>query len=184
MREPMRGALLAWLLVSFLGASAAASPLCGDCLLGVFDDPQLTKTSGTIGLFEVKSVYLGLRQPAGLAVSLLQFEASYPNGFTPIDYMSYIEGAKLTAGANSVRVEWPQCVTGTRALFRIRFLSFGSVHDAVVQLRNAEATACAAPGADRWLLPTGCYVLNPSRSSGCTTGVEAATWAGMKELFK
>jgi hypothetical protein len=184
MRDPIRVAGLVCLLALFASVPVTAVPICDGCLLGIFDDAQLTKTAGNIGVFEVKTVYLGLRQPAGLSIGSLQFEASYPGGFTPIDYTSYVQGAKLSASATSVRVEWPQCVTGTRVLFRLRFLSFGSVRDAVVQLRNAEATACSGSNGDRWLLPTGCYVLNPSRGSGCTTGVKTATWAGMKELFK
>jgi hypothetical protein len=180
----MRSAILSCLVALFGAGPATALPWCEGCLLGIFDDPQLTQTTGTMAAFEVKTVYLGLRQPAEFGLADLQFEASYPNGFTPIDYTSDIEGAELTAGASSVHVEWPQCVTGTRVLFRLRFLSFGSVRDAVLRLRNAEAAACAGPGADRWLLPTGCYVLNSSRGSACTTGVKAATWAGMKELFK
>jgi hypothetical protein len=68
-------------------------------------------------------------------------------------------------------------------LFSVRVFSFDAVRDAVLQLRDARGTSCENPS-DVWRVPAGCYVLNPTVRAGCTTAVEHATWAGMKELFK
>lgn len=158
---------------------------CGNCLLGVYDDGQMTRTSGTISPFQVKTVYLGIRLGPGMSISNLKFEAVYPLGFTVLDVFSYITGASYIPNGNGVVVDWPACVSGTKALFRVRVFTFGSVRDAVVMLRNAEVGSCQAPAADRWRIGTGCYVLNPSaRPPACSTGLAPSTWTAMKGLFK
>ncbi len=173
-----------------LGLAATAAPagaatrVCSDCYLGVYDDAQMTRSTGWIALFEVKSIYLGIRLPDAVGISTLSFSALYPDGFTIVDYYSYVSGAILRPGDTSVTVEWPQCIRGSRLLFRVRLFAFTSRRDAVLQLRDAAGAGCDAVRGDTWLLSAGCYVANPTGQTGCAMGVQAATWAGMKELFK
>lgn len=177
--------LLFFVLAARAAAPAAAeSRACADCFLGVYDDAQMTRSTGSIPRFELKSIYLGLRLPDGVGISSLTFAATYPDGFTVIDYASYVDGATLRPGDASVTVEWPQCIRGSRLLFRVRLFTFGSMRDAVLQLRDAVGAGCDAVRGDRWLVPAGCYVGNPTGRAGCAVGVRAATWAGMKDLFK
>jgi hypothetical protein len=127
---------------------------------------------------------LGIHLPAGVGIASLTFGATYPDGFLVIDYDSYVDGAALRPGDASVTVEWPQCIRGSQLLVRLRLFTFGSVRDAVLQLRDAVGAGCDAARDDRWLMPAGCYVANPTGRAGCAVGVQAATWAGMKALFK
>jgi hypothetical protein len=180
----MRSVSLLGLAVLFAAASAAAAlPICSECLLGVYDDAQLTRTSGTAGSFELKSVYLGIRLPAGVRIRSLGFTAVYPSGFSVIDWTSYVNGVRVTPVGSGVRVEWPECIAGTRLLFRVRVFGFGLLRDAVLQLRDATATSC--DGAQDWRVPAGCYILNPSGPPvACGVGTEPSTWSVVKELFR
>jgi hypothetical protein len=52
-----------WLVLTsaLLLPTLAVAQDCYDCILGVFDDPALTSTKGTIVKFEPKDVYIGLK---------------------------------------------------------------------------------------------------------------------------
>jgi hypothetical protein len=188
MNASRRAWLVLWLVVAIRStlaepAAAETQSSCSECFLGVYDDVAMTRSSGSISFFEVKDVYLGIRLPPGVRISKLEFDATYPGGFTVVDYTSFVTGAHVTQTASGVRVDWLQCVSGTRALFRVRVFGLGSVRNAVVQLRNAIATSCTATDTIR--LPSGCYVLNPVGSRPpCAVGVEQTCWSAMKELFR
>ena len=179
-----------WVAAALLGSSPArtepAPESCASCYLGVYDDASMSRTTGTISLFEIKSVYLGIQLSEGITgFESLAFEATYPAGFTVLDVTPYVPGADIhTAGSNSVRVEWPHCVQGSRLLFRVRLLSTRSVQNAAMQIRNATLRTCAASGARTVQIPAGCYVLNPRGASPCTSGIVPATWSGTKGLYK
>jgi hypothetical protein len=179
--------LLLLLLSSLLLAPipAGGETLCAECRLGVFDDRAMTRVFGTIQPFQIKSVYVGLRAGSEIAsLRDLQFDASYPKGFTFLDVTSFVDGAVIEPlAADRVRVRWTACVPGSGVLFRVRFLSFRSVHDATVQIRDAQMTPCT--GGPPVGILGGCYVLNPTgKPTPCTTSLGAATWTTMKELFK
>jgi hypothetical protein len=181
----LSGLVAAAMLLWSSGAQASESNLCQDCLLGVYDDGAMTRTTGTISVFQIKSVYLGVRLSPGVRIDQLDFEAVYPPGFTVIDVHPYVSGATYDVGGNTAHVAWPTCVSGTRALFRVRVLTTTSVRNGIVQLRNSTGRACGTGAASSWLLPAGCYVLNPSGSAPpCATAVTAATWTIVKELFR
>ena len=167
------------------GPAAADPPLCPDCLLGVYDDVALTRTSGSASVFQVKSIYLGVRLGAGVRMDQLDFEATYPSGFTVIDVTAYVDGATYDVGGNTAHVAWPTCVSGTRALFRVRVLTTTSVRNGIVLLKNAVGNACGTSATESWTMPAGCYVLNPAGSTPpCATEVEPATWSIVKGLFR
>jgi hypothetical protein len=187
MSGPMRW--FAWLFFVALAAgvaapAAAASRACPDCFFGVYDDAQMTRSTGAVARFEVKSIYLGIRLPDGVGITALTFGATYPDGFIVLDYYSYVDGAVFRPGDASVTVEWPRCIRGSQLLVRLQLFTLGTVRDAVLQLRDAAGAGCDGVTGDRWLLPAGCYVANPTGQAGCAVGVRAATWAGMKALFK
>lgn len=181
----MRSSLLVLLLLLFRPGQAAAETLCAACRLGVFDDRALTRDWGTIQPFQIKSVYVGLRLGDGfVGVRDLQFDATYPSGFTFLDVTSFSSGATIEPlGSNRVRVSWTLCVPPSQVLFRVRFLTFRSVRDAAVQIHDARMTPCA--GTEPVSILGGCYILNPTgQPTPCTTGLEAASWTTWKELFK
>jgi hypothetical protein len=132
-----------WVAAALIGPSAArsepAAETCSSCYLGVYDDAAMTRTSGTISFFEIKSVYLGIHLDESVTgLETLAFEATYPAGFTVLDVTSYVSGADIqTTGSNAVRVEWPNCVQGSRLLFEVQLLSTRSVQNAAVQISNA-----------------------------------------------
>lgn len=177
------------LAVAFLllasGSVRAETRACASCFLGVYDDPEMTRTSGSVAAFQIKSVYLGLTVGDGAALASLDFEARYPTGFTVIDVTSFVTGATYEPHGDGVRVTLPQCVSHSRSLFRVRVLTFGAARDAVVQLSNAVGRSCGGAPEDRWSLPAGCYVANPSAGgSPCATGLEPSSWTAIKGLFK
>jgi hypothetical protein len=182
----MRRLLGLWAVVVLFGTPVLAqSPECNDCFLSVYDDLALTRNTGRASAFQVKSVYLGLRLANGIRASQLDFRASYPPGFSVIDVQSLVPGAQYDTAGNVAHVEWPSCVSGQVALFRVKVLTTAVPRNAVLQLHDAKASACSDPSADPWSIPAGCYVLNPDGNAPpCTTPLVAATWAGVKELFR
>lgn len=181
--------ILAFCVVCLLGAAAAvaAPALCADCLLGVYDNLAMTQNSGRASSFQVKSVYLGLHLAPGVKISRLDFNATYPRGFTVVDVQALVPGATYDTVGNRAQVRWSSCVTGTHALFKVRVLTTATPRNALVQLRDGVAAACPDPGAgaDGWLVPTGCYVLNPDGTAPpCTTPTAPSTWTFVKALFK
>lgn len=173
--------------VWLIGASAAgAEPaVCTDCFLGVYDDLAMTQTTGRAASFQVKSVYLGLRLAPGVAVPRIEFDAAYPPGFTVVDVQALVPGATYDTVGNHAKVRWSTCVSGTHALFRVKVLTTSTPRNALLVLRNAVAGDCPAPAVPTWLVPTGCYVLNPGGTAPpCTTPVAPSTWSYVKALFK
>lgn len=180
MRFPL---LIAVMLLGLPATSSHALTTCFECRLGVYDDPQLTRASGTAGLFEVKSLYVGIRLPEGIRIRTLSFTADYPEGFSVIDWTSYVSGVRVTPAGNGVRVEWPSCIAGTRLLFRVRVFGMGFFPNAELQLLDATAGDC--DGGDDWRVPADCYLLNPVGSSAaCGMAVLPRTWSLVKELFR
>jgi hypothetical protein len=179
----MRYFVLLGLSLLCAASSAPALTLCSECLLGVYDDPQLTLTSGTASPFQLKSVYLGIHLASGVSISSLTFTAAYPSGFSVIDWTSYVNGVRISPVGDGVRVEWPDCIAGTQLLFRVRVLGIGLFHDAVLRLRDVTATRC--DGADTWRIPAGCYILNPSGPPvACGVAAQPSSWSVVKELFR
>jgi hypothetical protein len=179
----MRFVLVLGFALLYAASPAAALSLCSDCLLSVYDDPQLTRSSGTASAFELKSVYLGIHLAAGVSIQGLTFTAAYPTGFAVIDYSSYVNGVRIWPQGNGIRVEWPDCISGTQLLFRVRVLGIGLFHDALLQLRDVTASSC--DGADAWRIPAGCYVLNPTGPPvACEVATGPSTWSVVKELFR
>jgi hypothetical protein len=177
-------AVVAWASMASVAAAGQAD-LCRDCLLGVYDDQGMTRNRGSIQIFQVKSVYLGVHLAAGVQIDDLRFTASYPPGFTVIDVTPLVSGATYDVGDNTAHVTWPQCVSGTRALFRVRVLTTTTVRNGLVQLSQTEASACGNGATASWILPAGCYVLNASSSAPpCATEVAPVTWSVVKELFR
>lgn len=168
------------------GAVGSESVDCTDCHLGIYDDVAMTRTSGTISPLQTKSIYLGIELGDGVpSIGTLDFEATYPSGFTVLDVTSYVSDADYEPGnANSVRIAWPRCISGKRLLYRIRVITFRSVRDAAVQLQNAIALGCSDK-TQSWRIPSGCYAVNPgSRTSPCALAVQPSTWGGVKGLFR
>lgn len=176
-------ALLVIPLLCAAATSAAALTTCSECRLGVYDDPQLTRISGSAGLFELKSLYVGIRLPDGVRIRTLSFAADYPSGFSVIDWTSYVAGVRVTSTGPGVRVEWPACVAGTKLLFRVRVLGIGFFPNAILRLHDATAGDC--DGGDDWRVPADCYVLNPTGAPvACGVAAEPRTWSLVKELFR
>ncbi len=188
MKQPFLFSLIAASMFAAPSGQAQSAPqTCAGCFLGVYDDAAMSRTTGTISPFQIKSVYLGIQlgdEVAGL--EKLSFEATYPAGFTVLEVTPYVTGANiLSTGSRSVRVEWPSCVQGSRLLlFRVRLLSTRSVQNAAVQIRGAMLQTCATAGASTVEIPAGCYVLNPRGPSPCATAVMPTTWSATKGLYK
>lgn len=166
-------------------ASTAAGEVCQNCLLGVFDDQAMTRRTGSVSIFQVKSVYLGMELDADVSIDELTFDATYPTGFTVVDVTAFVSGATYDVGGNSAAVHWPACVSGTRVLFRVRVLTTTSVRNGLVQLHNVVARGCNVGTPESWPLPSTCYVINPSGGTPpCVTSTTPATWTIVKELFR
>jgi len=186
MRSWLRGFVAAAFAIAAAGPAHAAPENCPSCVLGVYDDAAMTRSSGTIGAFQTKSVYVGIQLGEGYtSFDELHFDAEYPAGFNVLEVTPYVTGGTIAPeGARGVGVTWPRCVTGSRLLFRVRVFTTRSVRDAVVRIEKASFTTCDST-ARNVTLPGGCYVLNPSgRATPCTTRLQASTWGSIKTLFK
>src|SRR5262245_7090834 len=157
----MRAAIGLVLAVTLCSASVSAqTTTCGGCLLGVYDDVGMTRTSGRASSFQVKSVYLGLRLAPGVSIVDLTFTASYPPGFSVIDVQSLVPGGHYDIVGNTARVHWTPCAAGTHALFRVKVLTPRTPRNALLQLHSVAARTCDGP-ASTMEMPAGCYILNP-----------------------
>jgi len=180
----MRAAIGLVLALALSPASSFAQTTCGGCLLGVYDDLSMTRTSGRASSFQVKTVYLGLKLAPGVSIVDLAFTASYPRGFSVVDVQSLVPGGHYDIVGNTARVHWTPCAAGTHALFRVKVLTPSAPRNALLQLNSVTARICGGPSSPTMEMPAGCYILNPSGTTPpCLTGTETATWSFVKRLF-
>jgi hypothetical protein len=141
----------ALVVITLLGliptAPARGVDYCRDCVLGLFDQPQLLTNFGDITPGVLKDLYLGIRFTPGV-LGLQGIELSVAGVRWPEDgiLITNVEGvtnplplvilgtlpapadtSASSVGTGGMNVAWNACMFGTRALLRITLLTFAPV---------------------------------------------------------
>jgi hypothetical protein len=141
---------------------------CFDCVLGIYDDEQLTRNFGTIEQGVPKDVYVGLKLTGGL-VGVTGIELSI-TGISLLDNLFIVEFVGLpqadavvgttveapadttasSSGTGGVNLAWSVCQEGSnRAIARLTLLALGPVApDHVLRVLRKFPTSDPA-----WLTP-------------------------------
>lgn len=180
-----------WVVVLLCTAGrAAAVEDCPACILGIWDDDQLTRNYGYSAPGEFKYVYVGLRAPetmrlfrnvefsiAGLRPEdgLLVLGISCNQGAIPSCIGTAASPADTSAtstGTGGLTTFWFDCFGDGQPLISILFLHLGPEPDHVLQVKRRYPTsnpawhtpvlfACGEPPVVV-RVSAGCYVLNPT----------------------
>lgn len=191
----MRKLLLVALGVLALPTLAMAQTQdCADCVLGIFDGPDINATTncGTIGVGAPKDVYLGVRlSGAETGVSGIEFsiagmegllligtEALTPASVTLGSPPAPADTSATSTGTGGMNVAWATCLSGSQQLIKLSLLSFGPQADKVLKVMHkfppsnlnynlhAVLTRCDPPNFTAVRVSTGCFTLNPSDPAG------------------
>ena len=143
----------------FLAAPARAQvENCFDCVLGLYDDLDLTSCSGTIESGVAKDIYLGIRyDPAsgfdrlgGIEFSISGLDSGILladwTQIPPTVVIDGFPGAPADTSAASTEeggmlIYWPQCLSGSRAIARFTLLAIDSIVDRVLQVKRKYPTS-------------------------------------------
>lgn len=199
-----RFAVLPGVLLWMLPRLSWASDRCPDCVLGIWDDPALSRNIGEIVPGQPKDVYVGIKfagrfdRSTGISFSITGLGAILIAGFEPIvptslgcDYVGAPTDTTLGSGGCSVR--WPGCLVGDQALVRITLLTMSPVTNVVLRVRRqypspdptAPApffTQCNAPSYTPTGVRGGYYILNWNGDPGVP--IDRKPWSVVKYLFR
>jgi hypothetical protein len=150
-------------LLSLPVLAAAQVENCPDCLLGIFDDINLTLNHGSITQGVVKELFIGVILAAP-ETGVTGIELSV-TGMTPADniLITGVEGltdplpnvilgslpapADTVSGTGGLNVAWSSCISGSRALVKVSVVSFTGVsaNHALKIIRRFPPTSPSAP---------------------------------------
>jgi len=177
-------------------AAAQETADCPECVLGIYEDPGMTRNFGTWNASAAPSteLFVGIRYGPGAAVGALTgielsidglpflFLPPAVEGFDttldPDQITGDIRSPADTTLAGGFSLSWDACQPGDRALLRITLISFAPIpSDQVVRVRHRFPPStppspapfllqCDAPSFTRTRVTGGCYVLNPTVGPG------------------
>jgi hypothetical protein len=169
---------------------------CPGCLLGIFENPELTQNFGIWDLELTgpsKSLWVGIMyDPAvplngltGVELSISGIPESPFGGaqFSGIPEPTIVIGSAIetpadTTGEGGVNMVWNQCLPENRAVIKIDMLSLSPVGDDIVlrvmrkfppgsdEFPQELFTQCNAPQFTKTIVTGGCYVINPTVGEG------------------
>ncbi|MFQ5598982.1 MAG: hypothetical protein ACE5G2_00355 [Candidatus Krumholzibacteriia bacterium] len=179
---------------------------CFGCVLGVYDDIDLTRNSGIV-TGTTKDVFLGIKYDpnAGFdGLKAVEFSITGLSSFIvtkePFDNPTVALGepaapADTLVGSGGMNLAWANCLNGDRALMKMTLIILGAVDDNTV-LQVVRKFPRSNPNADQHFnqcddpaftitrVTGGCYVLNPVGTLPCSVAVEESTWSAIKTLYR
>jgi hypothetical protein len=188
----MRITAIAMSLVALWPGSGMAQgiPDCYDCVLGLYDDPGLTETRGSIEPGIPKDIYVGVKL-AGAYTDLAAIEFSIA-GFTDDDGLMLLGAWPLgpralawgtvpsprdttrdSEGDGGVTVAWSDCRADNQALVKLTLFTSLALQDKMLVIKRSYPTTstlwktpvfvqCDEPVFTVTRLTGGCFVLNAS----------------------
>jgi hypothetical protein len=143
-------------LVALPRLSWAQAPVdCPDCVLGIWDDPDLNKNFGTVTAFVPKDIYIGVRLAAGqTGITGLEFSVT---GLTNADgvLVTGVEGAtevppsvllgsppapadttSSSTGTGGMNAAWPSCIAGSGALLKVSLLPLSPAPNKILRVMH------------------------------------------------
>jgi hypothetical protein len=203
--------LLSLTLPAAPARSGGAPEYCRDCVLGLFDQPQLLTNFGDIMPNVAKDLYLGIHfSPPVQGLAAIEFSIAgvrqVEDGILVIDVQgvtnplpNVILGtvpAPADTSATSSQIggmvaAWPDCVAGSQALLRIRILTFAPIPNGK-RLLVMHRFPPSNPNYGR-AHPVIILCDEPTFTPFLVTGgdyilnpviqVEGKTWSGVKDLY-
>ena len=178
-----------------LPAIVLAQADCPDCVLGIYDGPDINNTTncGTIAVGVPKDVYLSIRLAGGeLGLSSIEFSVAGLTGLLVVAQEAISPAAldlgvlqapadtsATSTGTGRRSFAWLGCRDGSQALVRISLLALTPLSERVLKvmhgfppsnpnygLNGPVITRCDNPAFTAVRIKGGCYTLNPTDPSG------------------
>jgi hypothetical protein len=210
------GALVLIALLSLTLPAPARSGVgpdyCRDCVLGLFDQPQMLTNFGDITPGVPKDLYLGIRlTPAVQGLVVIEFSVAGVRLAEDGILIVTVEGvtnplpnillgtvpapADTSASSNQVggmAVAWPSCIVGSQALLRIQILTFAPIPNGkrLLVMHRFPPTnpnfGLAHPAIALCDAPiyTPLLVRGGDYILNPVIQVEGKTWSGVKDLYR
>jgi hypothetical protein len=185
---------------------------CPACTLGLYDDLQMTRTTGTIEPFIEKSLYLGITPADSFDLRYLEFSiaglAQDPRFIISFPYeplpITIIQGSLAapadtsvsTTGTGGVTIWWLGCPR-SGALMWLGFICLEPVVHRVLEIKRRYPPSsplwntpvyflCDPPAYTPTRISGGCFILNPTACDACPcpTAVTTTSWSIVKALFR
>ena len=198
--------ILLWLVLMNLPQQGWSIDSCSECVLGIWDDPALTRNHGEIIVGQPKDIYVGIKfaegfnEVIGIALSVAGLRAFLVLGVTAIvptmtncDNLSApADTSAASYGIGGCTFGWYDCLAGDQALLRVSILSFSSVTNGLLQVkrhypplpdaRTPVFFQCNDPLYTPTRVKGGLYILNWDGDP--TVGVDDAAWSRLKQLYR
>jgi len=180
---------------------------CSQCVLGIWDDPALSRNVGEIVAGQPKDVYVGIKfaggfsGTSGISFSIAGMDAFLVAGVETIvptasacDYLGAPADTSIDSHAvGGCNFYWPVCLVGDQALLRVTLITFDPVVNALLQVKRRypawppDTTApafdqCDGPLYTRTRVKGGYYILNWNGDP--SVRVDGASWSTVKTLFR
>jgi hypothetical protein len=185
-----------------------ATDNCFQCLLGIWDDPQLTRNVGEIVVGQPKVVYVGIKLAEGFegisgialsiaglsAFSIVLVEQIPPPG---ADTMERIEApADTTLGSTQMggaTYAWSSCLIGDQPLLKLTLTTSVPITNGILKVkrryptlpvdaRTPVITQCDNPDFTPTRVTGGHYILNWNGDPN--VAVAGASWSLVKSLYR
>ena len=195
--------LIATLLLPAIGF--AQVPSCPECVLGIYDNPSLSQSWGTISILEPKEVYVGMKMSgdlqeftgvefsiAGLNDGVVLMGA-IPIGSRPLVFGTLPAPPDTTvdsSGEGGVTAVWGAnaCRRSNEALFKLVLFTGEQISNKILTIKRsypptnftwhaAVLTQCDAPSYTATTISGGCYILNPDGPADCVVPNRVAVTA-------
>lgn len=200
--------MLLWLGLLALPRQGWAIDDCFQCVLGIWDDPGLTRNVGEIVAGQPKDIYIGIKYAEGFQEAVaVEFSIA---GLGPI-LVAGVEtivptaiacgyvGAPADTSAGSTHgggchFAWPGCLAGNQPLLRVTLLFFsGDITNGLLQVKRKYPPSepgvrtpliyqCDRPTYTPTRVQGGYYILNWNGDP--TVGLDRAPWSTVKQLYR
>jgi hypothetical protein len=203
----MRKILAVVLATALTAGNAYAVDDCFDCVLGLFDDPALTASKGSINVGETKEIYVGVKLAnAETSLSGVEFSIAGLNkdgllvtGTEPLGPRALVWGNSVAAppdtsatssGDGGITAAWSLPRENGDALLKITLVATQEVSDRVLLVKRSYPTTNASwrtpiftradsPNFTAVRLSGGCYLLNGT--GGIATGCASIMRVAVRE---
>lgn len=171
---------------------------CYGCVLGIWDDFELTNTAGSVAAAVPRDIFVGIKfDPAagfdrltGIDCRISGFEGMIVGDFGPPLPGSGPPAPTPTdsLGVWNLSYTWGTCLHGSQALAKLTLITFSQISDRILQVvarpprQYPVIFLCDAPVFTAVNVTGGRYCLNPGPT--CREAVEERAWSSVKQLFR
>jgi hypothetical protein len=183
-----------------MATAVVAQPIgeCRNCTLGIWDEPELISSSGTIDPRTPKYVYMGVRYDPADSLAEVSAIVAGISGFDDdlifvgLDLLSsgtFLQPFPAPGDTLQISAEFWGCPPARLAIIKISILAFSEITDRLLRVTPfpspnipGYAGPLFAECAEFRLAPVRHYCLNPRNS--CAEAIEARTWGQVKSMLR